>query len=63
MNGITFQADCLIGAEDVLERWVCNAEIPYFATLAWRGILTEVFVGLLIVVLFISLVLIKKSRK
>jgi hypothetical protein len=64
MNGITFREDCLIGAEDALERWACSVEIPYITGLAWRGILTETLVGVSIILsLIVLLIFVRKFKK
>ena len=64
MKGITFREDCLIGAEDALERWACDVNIPYVSGLAWRGILTEILVSVAIVLSFIVLLIfVRKFKK
>ena len=57
---ITFEEDCLIGAEDKLERWACHN--PSFLTgYAYDGTLTETIIGLLIITITLGIIIVKKT--
>lgn len=60
MNGITFQEDCLIGAGDALERWACDAGIPFVTGLAWQGRLTETLLGVVLVLSAVVLLIFRR---
>lgn len=63
MNGITFREDCLIGATDALERWACNASMPYITPLAYMGILTKTLVVLVAFSLIVALLIHTRTSK
>ena len=62
IQGITFSEDCLIGATNSLERWVCeNSNIPILVGLAYKGILLKAF--LLFIVAIILLIIFMNRKK
>ena len=59
--GISFEEDCIIGAEDVFERWVCQNR--FLAGLAREGILTEMVIVVGVVVLALLVIVVYKKYR
>jgi len=61
--GITFQEDCLIGAQDALEAWACKNRLPVLTGLAYKGILTETIIVVAIGILIVLAIVLYLKRK
>jgi len=61
--GITFQEDCLIGAEDALEAWACQSKLPVLTGLAYKGILSETIIVVIICILIVLVTVLYLKRK